>query len=103
MPLFTRKRVRRIALISGALFVFALALGGSMKAGIIPDSLINPVEITFNLSAAVSILLFMYGVAAPVSMTIHYNASQNEWLRHRVRNHIIFRQFIMEKEGQENE
>ena len=93
--LFTPKRIKRIALIAGGFFLFSLTLWAAFRSGMIPEFLRQPAEITFNISLAISALLLMYGVVAPVSMTAHYKASRNQRLRSRVENHFLFRHFII--------
>ncbi|HHH89499.1 MAG TPA: hypothetical protein ENK45_02920 [Aliiroseovarius sp.] len=92
---FTLRRVKRIARISAGFFGVAFLLWAAFRAGFIPEAFRQSAEIAFNIALAISAVLMIYGVVAPVASTIHFNASKNEQLRSRVRNHALFRHFII--------
>ena len=99
---FTKRRVKWIALTSTGFFGFACALWGAFRAGGIPEAFRGPAEVIFNFALAIGAMLMIFGVVAPVASTIHFNASKNEQLRIRVRNHPLFRHFLIAEDRGRN-
>ncbi len=99
---FTKKRVRCFALIGGGLVAGAFCIWAGARAELFPIGAQNILEIVFNVLMGLGAVVLIFGVVAPISMTSHYLHTQNEWLRHRVRNHFFFRQFIMEEKGSDH-
>jgi hypothetical protein len=101
--IFTRKRVKRIALASGGFFCLALTLWAASKAGALPESAKYILEFIFNVSLAIGAFLMIFGVVAPLNTTDIYYHSRSKWLRDRVRNHAISKWFSMDRENSDHE
>ena len=81
----------------------AFTLWVASKAGVLPVGAKYILEIIFNVSLAISAFLMIFGVVAPLNTTDIYYHSRSKWLRDRVRTHVIFRRFLMDRENSDHD
>lgn len=97
----TTKKEKFAGFMLAGFFCLAFIMWAAFRMGLIAESITANAEIAFNTSLAISVLLLIFGVIAPLNATDIYYRSRSTWLRDRIGKSIISKQFIIDESDHE--